>query len=102
MSMKLSRSSQKKLKKNRYKFVHTTFITKDGPAQGTIWFDSATPSKPPRSVECVIHEVKHIELSFVWFEGGEHEMLDHFMLMVEIGQYILIGVTPLTHSHTEI
>lgn len=98
----LSRSSQRKLVKNRYKFLHTTFLTQDGPAEGTIWFDTAEPRKQPRCVEAVIHEVKRRGASFVWFEGGEHETLDHFMLMIEIGQYVLIGVTPLTMSHTEI
>lgn len=101
--IKLSRYSQKKLKDKKYKFVHTTFVTRDkGPAVGTIWFDKAEPRKPPRTVEQVIYEVKHRKPTFIFFEGGEHETLDHFLLMCDIGQYILIGVTPLTHSHVEI
>lgn len=101
--IKLSRWSQRRLKAHKYKFVHTTFVTREGgPAKGTIWFDKAEPRKPPRTVESVLHEVKRRKGSFIFFEGGEHETLDHFLLMCDIGQYILIGVTPHTISHTEI
>ncbi len=103
MSIKLSIFSQRKLVKNKYKFVHTTFVTRDkGPAKGTIWFDKSEPKKPPRIVDQTIFEVNRVCPAYVWFEGGEHETLEHFLDMCDIGAYILIGVTPQPWSHTEI
>ena len=100
--IKLSRSSQQKLGKNKYKFVQTTFITRDGgPAKATIWFNKAEPKAEPRIVSFVQREKKP-HLTWVSYRDGGHETLDHFLTMCDIGQYVLIGVIPLAISHTEI
>lgn len=103
MITKLSRWAQQTLVKKKYKFVHTSFLTRShGPVKGTIWFDKGQPKKPPRTVDETIHEVKSVCPSYVWFVGGEHETLEHFLDMCDIGAYILIGVTPEVIAHTEI
>ncbi len=100
MRIKLSVYSQRKLVKNKYKFLHTTFVTRDGgPTKGTIWFDKSNPKTPPRYVSEVMKVGK---IKVVLYTNGVHEPLEHFLDMCDIGAYILIGVTPQPWSHTEI
>lgn len=97
--MTLSRHAQRSLKTKKYKLVRTSFLTRDnGPTKGTIWWDAACPTKPPRYVASILTTGR---IKSVVFTNLEHETLDHFLLMCDIGQYVLIGVLPETISHTE-
>ncbi len=101
-SIKLSRFSQKKLKDKEYVPVVTSFVTKDGPAVGTIWWDFVEPRKPPLIVKSVQRVNNRSKTLFVFFEEGTPIQLADFLQHVEIGFFILIGVTPQPWSHTEI
>lgn len=104
MNIKLSRYAQQKLKAKKYKFVHTSFVTRDeGPAVGTIWFNKTDPREPPRIVKSVQRVKNRAKTLFVFFEVGVVPVpLERFLDMCDIGAYILIGVTPHVMSHTEI
>lgn len=101
-SLKLSRFAQKKLKDKEYVPCLTSFITGDGPTVGTIWWDHSEPRTQPRIVKSVQRVNNRKKELFVFFEDGTPIRLTDFMQHVEIGFFILIGVTPQPWSHTEI
>jgi hypothetical protein len=72
----------------------TTFITKDGPDIGTIWFDRDKKTRPPMIVKSVDPTDDKRLGGEVDFEGYDWESFDVFMHYVEIGRYVLIGCTP--------
>lgn len=100
MITKLSRFAQQKIAKKQYVPVATTFITKDGPAVGTIWFNDFARKNPPLQVK----EIRNRDgkPSSIVFEDGSSRAFRYFMQGVEIGEFILIGVMPIPMCHTEI
>lgn len=100
MSIELSRFAQQKLAKKKYVPVVTSFITQDGPAVGTIWFNDFARKNPP----LIVKEIRNRngEPSCIVFDDGSKRAFRYFMHGVEAGEFILIGVTPEPWSHTEI
>lgn len=99
--IKLPKRTQKRITKTKFVPVQSTFVTKDGPAIGTVWFDRAFPSRPPirvTKVECV---GACWLASMIDFESGEKTTVKRFLQRVEEGRYVLIGVKPLAISHIE-
>lgn len=95
MRIKLAKRVQKQLPRKRFVVTLTTFVTEEGPAEGTIWFDAEIPNSEPICVERVDIDGNHI-----LFSNGYSETIVAFLRRVRGGRYILIGVRPPAISHT--
>lgn len=101
MRMQLAKRVQKRLPTKKYVPVKTTFVTEDGPAIGTIWFDAELPSREPLIVQSV--DGKWVLGHFVGrvnYTDGDWQPTRVFLEHVRSGRFMLIGVTPAVTSHT--
>lgn len=105
MSIKLAVRTQRRIKGKKYRPLFSTFLTAEGPAKGTIWFDRENPKANPFTIGEVGWSMGQRQT--VWFTRGDNdgeiaELLEDFLQRAEEGRYVLIGVTPPhVHSHVE-
>lgn len=99
MTIKLSVWARKKLKAKKYVSCLTSFYTNEGPAAGTIWWDESQPMMQPRTVSRIYNQRK---VNRVEFTDLTSILLSDFKKHVELGFFVMIGVTPEPWSHTEI
>lgn len=93
-SVTLSTRSARELKRRRDLLsVETTFLTTDGPAVKSIWFDRIDGDR-----ELLI--VERVEKGSVYFVGGYRESVRYFLFNCEAGTYALVGVVPPALPHT--
>jgi hypothetical protein len=92
MRIQLAKRTQQRLGRKQYVPVTTSFVTEEGPAVGTIWFDREQLSVGPHIVKSV-----HTSDNRVWYQSDEWDRLSAFVDLVREGRYILIGtVAPAT------
>lgn len=91
---KLAQATIGRLSRKRYVSVFTSLVTLDGPAVGTIWWDSQQPKLQPFTVA----EVTATEI--IYTDGG-HDGRKDFLHMVESRRYLLLGVQTEPHTHLQ-
>lgn len=95
MRITLPRDTQRRLCRKQYVEIKTSFVTDEGPAPGTVWFDTTAPECEPLIVEEVCRT-----LNRVLYAGGPQDSLGGFLDYVREGRYVLIGVVPAPASYT--
>ncbi len=98
----LSAQTARDVRKRNFVDVHTTFITEDGPANGTIWMDRDSKTRVAMIVEYVNQQRFDGHEFTVDFACGTRLPLKAFMERVSTGRYFLIGCTPTRLSYTEL
>ena len=90
----LSTRTARELKRRRDLLsVETTFLTKDGPAVKSIWFDRCDGDRELLIVEKVERKVVH-------FVNGRKESVEQFIFLCDAGAYTLVGCIPPNLGYT--
>lgn len=99
--IKLALNTQRRILKKKFRPLHTTFLTVEGPAVGTIWFDKDMPRREPVTVTNISNDIKGRPTVY-YDDDGSWDTVEAFLKCAKEGRYILIGVKPPhPHSHVE-
>lgn len=98
MSLRLGRSCGSRLKRKKYVSCCTTFLTVDGPAEGTIWFDTQNSKEQALTVERVRNGRVIFDGLCNWVRPAPRgpartKRLPDFLEGCRTGRYVLIGCT---------